>query len=126
MSSSLWTAHKGSKKHRERTGEMSELKPGDKVRIRVNPSRVGTLTDEYDGPPNRRRVLVRFNNGDEEFVLMGSLEKVTGETMRPFALLQSGRYGRVRDLRGAVTYYRLSGRLAMALGVQTAQEFAAN
>ena len=112
MSSSLWTAHKGSRKHRERTGEMSELKPGDKVRIRANPSRVGTLTDEYDGPPNRRRVLVRFNNGDEEFVLMGSLEKVTGETMRPFALLQSGRYGRVRDLRGAVTYYRLSGRLA--------------
>lgn len=91
---------------------MNELKPGDKVRIRANPSRVGTLTDEYDGPPNRRRVLVRFINGDEEFVLMGSLEKVIGETMRPFALLQSGRYGRVRDLRGAVTYYRLSGRLA--------------
>jgi len=89
-----------------------EMKPGDRVRLRASPSRVGTLTDEYDGPPNRRRVLVCFTNGDEEFVLIGSLEKVTGDSLRPYALIESGRYGTVNDLRGAITYYRLSGRLA--------------
>ena len=88
------------------------LKPGDKVRIRANPSRVGRLTGEYDGPPDRRRVLVSFNNGDEEFVLMGSLEKVVGDALRPYALIESGRYGTVEHLRGAITYYRLSGKLA--------------
>ena len=88
------------------------MKPGDKVRLRANPSRVGTLTDEYDGPPNRRRVLVRFHNGEEEFILAGSLEKVTGDALRPYSLIESGRYGTVNDLRGAITYYRLSGKLA--------------
>jgi len=88
------------------------MKPGDKVRLRANPSRVGILTDEYDGPLNRRRVLVCFLNGDEEFILEGSLEKVSGDALRPYALIESGRYGNVNDLRGAITYYRLSGKLA--------------
>jgi len=88
------------------------MKPGDKVRLRANPSRIGILTDEYDGPPRRRRVLVRFLNNDEDFILEGSLEKVEGEAPRPYALIKNGRYGNVQDLRGAITYYRLSGKLA--------------
>ena len=88
------------------------MKPGDKVRLRANPARIGILTDEYDGPPRRRRVLVCFLNGDEDFILEGSLEKVEGETPRPYALIEKGRYGHVKDLRGAITYYRLSGKLA--------------
>jgi SNF2 family DNA or RNA helicase len=88
------------------------MKPGDKVRIRANPSRIGILTNEYDGPPSRRRVLVRFFDGDEEFILEGSLEKVTGDPNRPYALIEGGRYGNANHLRGSITYYRLSGRLA--------------
>lgn len=82
------------------------------MRLRANPSRIGILTDEYDGPSRRRRVLVHFLNGDEDFILEGSLEKVEGEAPRPFALISKGRYGNVDDLRGAITYYRLSGKLA--------------
>lgn len=88
------------------------MKPGDKVRIIANPSRIGILTDEYDGPPNRRRMLVHFLDGDEDFILEGSLEKVVGDALRPYTLIEQGRYGNVNDLRGAITYYRLSGRLA--------------
>lgn len=88
------------------------MRPGDKVRLKANPSRVGTLTDEYDGSPRRRRVLVRFNDGSEDFILEGSLEKVEGDVLRPYALIEQGRYGKINDLRGAITFYRLSGKLA--------------
>lgn len=94
---------------------MAQLNPGDKVRIASNPSKVGTLTDIFDGPvdkPKRRKVLVRFTNGDENFVLLASLEKVPEGLEGPYSLMRQGRYGRVQDLRGAITYHRLSGRLA--------------
>jgi len=57
-------------------------------------------------------VLVRFLDGDDEFILEGSLEKVEGDALRPYTLIKQGRYGNVNALRGAITYYRLSGRLA--------------
>ncbi len=43
---------------------------------------------------------------------MSSLEKVEVETRDPYLLMKSGRYGGASHLRGAITYYRLSGRLA--------------
>jgi superfamily II DNA or RNA helicase len=88
------------------------LQPGDKVRLIANPGRIGILGNETDGPPHRLRMLVTFLDGDEQFVLAGSLEKVRKEVTGPYAMLRGGSYGRVRDLRGTVTYYRLSGRLA--------------
>ncbi|HMN14169.1 MAG TPA: DEAD/DEAH box helicase, partial [Bellilinea sp.] len=92
---------------------MSEaIQPGDKVRLIANPSRVGILGNETDGPPSRLRVLVTFLDGDEDFVLKGSLEKVPTSASGPYSEISRGRYGRVEDLRGLMTYYRLSGRLA--------------
>ena len=88
------------------------MKPGDKVRLKANPGRIGILGNETDGPESRRRVLVNFLDGNEQFVLEASLEKVEKETPGPYAMIARGRYGRVDDLRGAVTYYRLSGKLA--------------
>ncbi len=88
------------------------MRPGDKVRLRANPGRIGVMGNETDGPAARRRVLVSFLDGDEQFVLEASLEKVEKETPGPYRLIANGRYGRVSDLRGAVTYYRLSGKLA--------------
>lgn len=88
------------------------MRPGDKVRKRANPSRVGILGNETDGPPSRLRFLVNFLDGAEEFVLLESLERVEVKQQGPFELIQSGRFGRVSDLRGAITYYRLSGKLA--------------
>lgn len=88
------------------------MQPGDKVRLKANPGRVGILGNETDGPPHRFRVLVTFTDGEEQFVLKNSLEKVDRASAGPYAMVASGRYGRVEDLRGAITYYRLSGRLA--------------
>ncbi|MCW5657116.1 MAG: DEAD/DEAH box helicase [Burkholderiaceae bacterium] len=77
-----------------------------------NPGRVGTLSSEPAlGAGLRRRVLVNFPDG-EEYVLEASLEKVERETRNPFELMGRGDYGRVQDLRGAITFYRLSGKLA--------------
>lgn len=88
------------------------MKPGDKVRLIANPGRIGKLGNETDGPENRRRVLVHFLDGDEQYFLIETLEKVEREALGPHAMISRGRYGRVSDLRGAVTYYRLSGKLA--------------
>lgn len=88
------------------------MQPGDKVRLKANPGRVGILGSTTDGPPHRLRRLVHFQDGDEQFVLQGSLEKVEQEAVGAYAMMRAGRYGRVADLRGAITYYRLSGRLA--------------
>lgn len=86
--------------------------PGDKVRLIANPGRVGVLGNETDGPEHRLRVLVNFLDGDEQFVLAGSLEKVEKAASGPYELMLAGRYGRSSDLRGAITFYRLSGKLA--------------
>ena len=88
------------------------MKPGDKVRKKANPSRVGVLTSETSGSAARLRFLVVFPDG-EEFVLAESLEVVVGKsTLDPFDCITNGRFGRVPDLRGAITFYRLSGKLA--------------
>ena len=88
------------------------MSPGDKVRLKANPGRIGILGNETDGPIHRQRVLVTFMDGDEQFILLESLEKVDRKSKGPFAMISQGRYGRVSDLRGAITFYRLSGRLA--------------
>lgn len=88
------------------------MNPGDKVRKKANPSRVGVLTAETSGSSARLRYLVVFPDG-EEFVLADSLEVVSGKgTQDPFDCISQGRFGRVPDLRGAITFYRLSGKLA--------------
>lgn len=88
------------------------MQPGDRVRLKANPSRVGILGNETDGPQHRQRVLVTFLDSDEEFILRSALERVIKENLGPYASFKNGRFGRVDDLRGAITYYRLSGKLA--------------
>ena len=88
------------------------MQGGDKVRLKANPGRIGILGHETDGPPARLRVLVNFLDGTEEFFLPGALEKVEKKAPGPYELIKQGRYGRTNDLRGAITYYRLSGKLA--------------
>lgn len=82
------------------------------MRLKSNPGRIGILGNETDGPSHRLRILVNFLDGDEQFVLRNSLEKVNRQSAGPHEMVASGRYGRVADLRGSITYYRLSGKLA--------------
>lgn len=88
------------------------MQPGDRVRVIDNPSRVGTLTsDPVVGEGRRKRLVVSFPDGTSP-ILASSLEKVEVETSDPYLLMKIGRYGGASHLRGAITYYRLSGRLA--------------
>lgn len=88
------------------------MNPGDRVRIIDNPSRIGVLTNEPSSGEGRRlRLVVQFPDGPER-VLAGSLEKVEAENRDPYHLLSRGDYGGVAHLRGSITYYRLSGKLA--------------
>ncbi len=86
--------------------------PGDQVRLIDNPSRVGVLTSQNPiGEGRRRRLVVKFDDGQEP-VLASALEKVESEVIDPFLLMQKGEYAGASHLRGAVTYYRLTGKLA--------------
>lgn len=88
------------------------MNPGDRVRLKANPGRIGILGNQEDGPTGRRRRLVNFLDGDVQYVVEGSLERVEDAILGPYDLIATGRFGRAHDLRGAITYYRLSGRLA--------------
>src|SRR5690606_24442751 len=68
--------------------------------------------NETSGSAARLRVLVYFLDGDQEFVLASSLEKMPNRVSGPYELLRDGRYGRAHDLRGLITHFRLSGKLA--------------
>jgi superfamily II DNA or RNA helicase len=92
--------------------ENVKINPGDRVRLKSNPAREGIFTGEIEESRDRKRLLIRFFDGEEDFVLEGALEKVESRTLSPLELLRSGRFGRAEDLRGAITFYRLSGRLA--------------
>lgn len=88
------------------------MNPGDRVCLIDNPSRVGVLSsDPPVGEGRRIRVVVHFHDGPET-ILLSSLQKVAAETRDPYLLMQRGDYGGVSHLRGAMTFYRLSGRLA--------------
>lgn len=82
------------------------------MRLKSDPTRVGLLTSEYEIRNDRRRVLVRFFSGEEEYVPELGLEAVLHQTQNAGQLLAQGRFGKTGDLRGALTFHRLSGRLA--------------
>lgn len=88
------------------------MKAGDKVRLKSDPSRMGNLTGEEQVRGGQRRLEVSFFDGTDQFCLEGALEPVDRDASNPYALFRVGRYGCLRDLRGALTYYRLSGKLA--------------
>jgi SNF2 family DNA or RNA helicase len=88
------------------------MKAGDKVRLKSEPSRIGALTGEEQVRGGRRRLEVSFFDGTDQFCLEDALETVSRDAKNPYVLFRQGRYGRLRDLRGALTYYRLSGKLA--------------
>lgn len=88
--------------------------PGDQVRIKINPSRIGVLTNEPpSGAGSRQRLAVMFPDGVER-ILAASLEKLETETAitDPYQLMKQGKYGGVSHLRGSITQARLSGKLA--------------
>lgn len=90
------------------------MQAGSQVRLIDNPSRLGTLTNQRSGTPPRERILVNFNDGKRELHLISALELTDGDGQIEDAndLILKGRYGRAKDLRGAITHHRLSGKIA--------------
>jgi superfamily II DNA or RNA helicase len=88
------------------------MQPGDKVRLIANPTRIGILGNEQDGPPHRRRILVIFLDGKEDFVLPSTLEVLPNKKPSPYDCILNGKFSGGEDLRAAITYHRLSGKLA--------------
>jgi len=87
------------------------MNPGQKVRIKTNPARVGTLTDRRQSIGRRVKLGVDFKNGGHEYILVGQLELVPDEESLN-DLIQSGNFSGREVLRNSITYRRLSGRLA--------------
>lgn len=87
------------------------LSPGQQVRVIADPSQVGTMTDQFSGPANRQRVVVNFPGGMRP-ILLASLEAVPTQIETSYDLILNGRFGHAKDLRGAITNYRLNGKLA--------------
>lgn len=86
--------------------------PGDRVRLKDNPSREGTLSSEPPfGEGRRRKLVVAFASGVEAVVAL-QLEKIEQEVLDPSLLMSRGSYGAAKHLRGAITFCRLGGKLA--------------
>ena len=89
----------------------AELSPGTLVRLGADPSRIGVVTKLKREVAGKTYYQVQFPDR-ANFYLASSLEVVRGEPEDPLELLGQGRVGRARDLRGALTHIRLTGRLA--------------
>ncbi len=86
---------------------------GRRVRLKSDPARLGILTGVSESRKGSTRWQVEFLDGSgAEFVPELALEAVTVASSNPYELMRKGRFARVVDLRDALTYFRLSGRLA--------------
>ena len=88
------------------------MNPGEKVRLKSDPSRVGVVGQEFQIRAGTKRIQVFFNDGTDQFLQEQALELLTQNNSNPYALFRDGRYAKVGDLRGALTFFRLSGKLA--------------
>lgn len=91
---------------------MTELKPGTKVRLRDNPSRIGVIGGGSEGSGRRLRLQVFLLDGAEDHFPPSALEPILQESNSPTACFSSGRYSLAKNLRTAITHHRLSGKLA--------------
>ncbi len=81
------------------------------MRLIVDPGRVGVLTGKSQERGGRLRFQVDFLDG-YGWHPVNQLEAVSEDSSDPLELFEQGKFGRVRDLRGNLTYIRLNGRLA--------------
>ena len=88
------------------------MQVGISVRIKADPGRIGITTGRSRQTSNKTKWQVRFPDG-MTYVLESQLEIIADQASEdPLDLLEAGKLGRARDLRGNLTYIRLNGRLA--------------
>jgi len=86
------------------------MKPGQRVRVISAPDRVGVLTDDIQVIGEKKRWMVKFPETNARFPEKNLEVIEDSETIE--SLLSSGKFGGVKNLRGAITHARLTGRLA--------------
>lgn len=87
------------------------MNPGTRVRLTSDPGRQGITTGKSRTKGDNRLFLqVTFKDGSQ-YISEKQLE-IVPEVDDALDLFRSGKFGRARDLRGAITHIRLSGRLA--------------
>ena len=86
------------------------INPGQRVRIKTAPDRIGVLTDDVQEIAGKKRWLVQFADGPQR-IPERNLELVQ-ENESLDDLIHKGNYGRASNLRAAITHARLTGRLA--------------
>jgi superfamily II DNA or RNA helicase len=89
---------------------MTSLTPGTPVRLASDPGRRGITTGKSRHRGGRIFWQVTFSDGSQ-YISEKQLETVP-EVEDALDLFRQGKFGRARDLRGAITHIRLSGRLA--------------
>lgn len=89
-----------------------DLAPGTRVRLKADPGRSGITTGRWRERGERKFCQVTFSDSSTGFFLPSQLEIAQHEAEDPLELLRFGKFGRARDLRGSITFIRLTGRLA--------------
>lgn len=71
------------------------FKPGTRVRLKVDPGRIGVATDKTRERANRLYQQIVFPDG-ASFELLSTLEEISEIYDEPIDLLAKGRIGRIR------------------------------
>ncbi|KAB2310667.1 DEAD/DEAH box helicase [Betaproteobacteria bacterium SCN2] len=88
-----------------------EFRAGLRVRLKDNPNRAGVLSGEKTERRGTVRWEVHFDDGSEFYPEL-ALEPVISTGSSPYEDIRALRFGKPQDIRSALTYFRLSGRLA--------------
>lgn len=84
---------------------------GTRVRLSSDPGRIGIVTGQSRQRGGRQFWQVMFPDGSQ-YISEKQLDTISDEKEDGLDLFRKGKFGRARDLRGAITHIRLSGRLA--------------
>ena len=101
---------------------------GTEVRRVDNPGKLGATTGHVRPRGSVNYYGVRWRDGTNDYVAEDQLElTATAQSDDPYAVIESGRFGRSEDLRRSLTHVHLSGRLAnlvYSMGVTNTEFFA--
>ena len=86
------------------------MQPGQRVRIKSAPDKIGVLTGEVQIVGGRKRWRVQFSDGSQRLPEKNLELVVENESIE--SLLNAGNFGSASNLRGAITHARLTGKLA--------------
>ena len=86
------------------------FEPNDRVCLKSAPDRIGRITGNIRPRSGHNRYQVDFGD-DLAYIIEGNLEKIE-ENPDIYDLLENSHYGRLINLRTAITHARLTGRLA--------------